>query len=199
MPYLYACHEVETLESSFDDDKPLVDVTLLRKPFLDHFPKASVIRIEIYTACLYAKRWKTDMDRTDLLEKAVYYIMRLSHPVIRNGITAFVFESILSPWLSRVTEIVERGRKAPRAEICIKFCGSKPENAVKVFDVCLSMLQENVLTTDPGYTSLDDIRHDFDELISSDVVARSESFANSFIGEVFEFAEAAGDSGRIDQ
>ncbi|KAJ3213353.1 hypothetical protein HDU67_002983 [Dinochytrium kinnereticum] len=196
MPYLYAWHETITVSRG---GAVKTDLEPLRAKLLHRFTPIAMNRISIYLAYFYTEEWKKLLSNPAFFTLSADSIKQLKHPILRNGVIAFLVDSYLSPWLTKVTDVVERGRKAPRDALCLRLCGMSVESTIQVFDSWLNLLGDAVLVLEPGYVGVEDIRADFLEVLEMPALMPTEQFANGPISSLLAWVASYGANSYIDR
>ncbi|CAG8749348.1 22633_t:CDS:10, partial [Dentiscutata erythropus] len=95
----------------------------------------------IYKGWLSCQLFKKDVTNTGLLEFAINQAKRIDNPLLKNAILHLIWHKICQEQASSIMTLVEKARKAPKDQLCIKHCGIS-HGTIELFLSCLKILFE---------------------------------------------------------
>jgi hypothetical protein len=152
------------------------------KAVVQHFGPVSVTNVPVYTAFYIAREWSHKPLQTELLELAVANVRLIKHPVVRNAIICCLFEKVFGSRISSIIELVDKARRVPRDNICVRMCGLDIKSSVVFFEKCLELLGEDYLILDDMYTKADDIISDITAELHIPPLRGAKEYANDVFG-----------------
>ncbi|KAJ3108008.1 hypothetical protein HDU97_002588 [Phlyctochytrium planicorne] len=185
IPFLYSNYAIsQTLQASFGRDEQNV----LKKKLFGRFTPLTNNRISIYLIQMPFEKVSRDVSNLESLSRLIRsHLKEIKHPVLRNGLSAYIVDHCMSSRLSLIAEVIEKGRKAPQESLCLKLCGMPRDIVVQYFDLCLSVLDESFMIIDPVYCTVSDMKNDFAEVLEVPALVSVQEYAIGPIGRILKW------------
>ncbi|KAJ3417315.1 Protein phosphatase 2C 1 [Chytridiales sp. JEL 0842] len=161
-----------------NDDEPMPEP----KAVIHHFGPIVVTNVPIYNAFYLARYWMQKPTEVEILDLCTANIKMIKHPVLRNAAICCLFEKVFGQKLSAIIDLVDKARRVPRDNICIRMCGLDVKSAISFFEKLLELLNEDFLILDEMYTKAEDILSDLTVELHKPPLRSFKDYANDSFG-----------------
>ncbi|CAG8820585.1 1323_t:CDS:2, partial [Cetraspora pellucida] len=96
----------------------------------------------IYRGWLACQLFKKDGTNIGLLEFAVSQAKKINDPLLKNAFLYLIWHKICQEQASSIMTLIEKARKAPKDQLCVKNCGISHET-IELFLSCVKILFES--------------------------------------------------------
>ncbi|CAG8689859.1 254_t:CDS:10, partial [Cetraspora pellucida] len=96
----------------------------------------------IYKGWLSCQLFKKDSKNIGLLEFAVSQAKKINDPLLKNAFLYLIWHKICQEQASSIMTLIEKARKAPKDQLCVKNCGISHET-IELFLSCVKILFES--------------------------------------------------------
>ncbi|CAG8554574.1 3673_t:CDS:10, partial [Racocetra persica] len=126
-------------------------------------------------------------DISRLLEFAVSQAKKINKPSLKNAFLYLIWHKICREQASSIMTLVEKARKAPKDQLCVKNCGTSHET-IELFLSCLKILFESFVWEPNKSLYINDILEVVEPIIElpSDVTQDRNQYLNDAFGTMIE-------------